>query len=362
MNRPVVIPDRPLSATDVRRLRRQILRWYDRHRRDLPWRAQPDGLSEPYHVWLSEIMLQQTTVATVKSYFARFLERWPTIEQLAEAGLDDVLHAWQGLGYYARARNLHRCARAIVDHHGGEFPDTEHELLALPGIGDYTAAAVAAIAFGRKTTPVDGNIIRVIARLFAVSDPIPGSKSVIKELTSPLVPAKRAGDFAQALMDLGATVCTPRNPTCVLCPWMRDCRSFAEGAPERYPVKLKKKARPTRHGVAYWITRDDGAVFLRRREEKGLLGGMMEVPSSDWREAVWPRMEAQSHAPFKSEWTLKPGVIEHTFTHFHLVLTVMTTHIKKDHGLNGTWCHPDHFGEFALPTVMKKIVRHIAPS
>ena len=307
-------------------------------------------------------MLQQTTVATVKSYFARFLERWPTIEQLAEAGLDDVLHAWQGLGYYARARNLHRCARAIVDHHGGEFPDTEHELLALPGIGDYTAAAVAAIAFGRKTTPVDGNIIRVIARLFAVSDPIPGSKSVIKELTSPLVPAKRAGDFAQALMDLGATVCTPRNPTCVLCPWMRDCRSFAEGAPERYPVKLKKKARPTRHGVAYWITRDDGAVFLRRREEKGLLGGMMEVPSSDWREAVWPRMEAQSHAPFKSEWTLKPGVIEHTFTHFHLVLTVMTTHIKKDHGLNGTWCHPDHFGEFALPTVMKKIVRHIAPS
>jgi A/G-specific adenine glycosylase len=328
----------------------------------LPWRAQPDGLSEPYHVWLSEIMLQQTTVATVKSYFARFLERWPTIEQLAEAGLDDVLHAWQGLGYYARARNLHRCARAIVDHHGGEFPDTEHELLALPGIGDYTAAAVAAIAFGRKTTPVDGNIIRVIARLFAVSDPIPGSKSVIKELTSPLVPAKCAGDFAQALMDLGATVCTPRNPTCVLCPWMRDCRSFAEGAPERYPVKLKKKARPTRHGVAYWITRDDGAVFLRRREEKGLLGGMMEVPSSDWREAVWPRMEAQSHAPFKSEWTLKPGVIEHTFTHFHLVLTVMTTHIKKDHGLNGTWCHPDHFGEFALPTVMKKIVRHIAPS
>ncbi|MGY8991077.1 MAG: A/G-specific adenine glycosylase, partial [Rhodospirillales bacterium] len=284
------------------------------------------------------------------------------IEQLAEAGLDDVLHAWQGLGYYARARNLHRCARAIVDHHGGEFPDTEHELLALPGIGDYTAAAVAAIAFGRKTTPVDGNIIRVIARLFAVSDPIPGSKSVIKELTSPLVPAKCAGDFAQALMDLGATVCTPRNPTCVLCPWMRDCRSFAEGAPERYPVKLKKKARPTRHGVAYWITRDDGAVFLRRREEKGLLGGMMEVPSSDWREAVWPRMEAQSHAPFKSEWTLKPGVIEHTFTHFHLVLTVMTTHIKKDHGLNGTWCHPDHFGEFALPTVMKKIVRHIAPS
>jgi A/G-specific adenine glycosylase len=362
VNRPVVIPDRPLSATDVRRLRRQILRWYDRHRRDLPWRAQPDGLSEPYHVWLSEIMLQQTTVATVKSYFARFLERWPTIEQLAEAGLDDVLHAWQGLGYYARARNLHRCARAIVDHHGGEFPDTEHELLALPGIGDYTAAAVAAIAFGRKTTPVDGNIIRVIARLFAVSDPIPGSKSVIKELTSPLVPAKCAGDFAQALMDLGATVCTPRNPTCVLCPWMRDCRSFAEGAPERYPVKLKKKARPTRHGVAYWITRDDGAVFLRRREEKGLLGGMMEVPSSDWREAVWPRMEAQSHAPFKSEWTLKPGVIEHTFTHFHLVLTVMTTHIKKDHGLNGTWCHPDHFGEFALPTVMKKIVRHIAPS
>lgn len=362
MNRPVATSDRPLSATDIRRLRRQILTWYDRNRRDLPWRARPGDVSDPFHVWLSEIMLQQTTVATVKSYFARFLERWPTIEQLAEASLDDVLHAWQGLGYYARARNLHRCAQVIVGKHSGDFPNTEEELLALPGIGDYTAAAIAAIAFGRKATPVDGNIIRVMARLFAVSDPMPGSKSVIKNLTAPLVPAKRAGDFAQALMDIGATVCTPRNPRCTLCPWIKDCRSFAEGTPEQYPVKLKKKARPTRHGVAYWITRDDGAVLLRRREEKGLLGGMMEVPSSDWREATWPRLEAQSQAPFKSKWTLIPGVVEHTFTHFHLELTVMTAHIQKDHGLNGTWCSPDRFGEFALPTVMKKIVRHVSSS
>jgi A/G-specific adenine glycosylase len=342
---------------DMRRLRRRLLSWYDRHRRELPWRALPGEAADPYRVWLSEIMLQQTTVATVKSYFERFLERWPDIHALAAADLDEVLHAWQGLGYYARARNLHRCARVLVAEYGGQFPDTEEELRRLPGIGEYTAAAVSAIAFGRKTTPVDGNIIRVMARLMAVGDPMPGSKSVIKELTAPLMPQKRAGDFAQALMDLGATVCTPRNPVCALCPWMKDCRAYQDQAVEKYPVKKKQRQRPVRHGVAYWITRSDGAVLLRRREEKGLLGGMMEVPSSDWREKSWSAPEARSNAPLKSKWVRIPGVVEHTFTHFHLELIVMKTRVRKDHGLNGTWCRPDEFSEFALPTVMKKVAR-----
>ncbi len=259
------------------------------------------------------------------------------MDKLARAELDDVLHAWQGLWYYASARNLHRCAQVIVTDHGGEFPSTEQVLLSLPGIGDYTAAAIAAIAFGRKSTPVDGNIMRVIARLLAVDDPMPGSKSIIKDLAAPLMPMRRVGDFAQALMDLGATVCTPRNPTCSLCPWIKDCRSYIKGDPERYPVKVKPRKRPTRHGVAYWITRKDGAVLLRRRDEKGLLGGMMEVPSSDWREQAWSRPEAQSNAPLKSKWNSIPGTVEHTFTHFHLKLTVMTASFQEDHGLNGTW-------------------------
>ena len=213
MTRPVTVTHPPLLANDIRRLRRQLLAWYDRHRRDLPWRAGPGQTADPYHVWLSEIMLQQTTVATVTPYFARFLKRWPSLDALAAADLDEVLHAWQGLGYYARARNLHRCARVLVDRHGAVFPDIEAALRVLPGIGDYTAAAIAAIAFGRRTTPVDGNIIRVMARLFAVADPMPAAKNVLKDLTAPLMPPRRAGDFAQGLMDLGAMVCTPRNPT-----------------------------------------------------------------------------------------------------------------------------------------------------
>jgi len=361
-NRPVSNLDSTLSPNEVRRLRRQLLAWYDRHRRDLPWRAKPEQVPDPYHVWLSEIMLQQTTVATVKSYFVRFLQRWPDVEALARASLDDVLHAWQGLGYYARARNLHRCAQVLVHDHDGIFPNTEEELRRLPGIGDYTAAAIAAIAFGHKTTPVDGNIIRVMARLLAVGDPMPGSKSIIKDLTAPLMPLRRAGDFAQALMDLGATVCTPRNPTCSLCPWIKSCRAQATGYPVHYPVKAKTRARPTRHGVAYWIIRNDGAVLLRRREEKGLLGGMMEVPSSDWREQGWSVSEARSNAPLKSKWSRIPGIVEHTFTHFHLELTVMTARIEKTRGLNGTWCCPEQFSDYALPTVMKKVARHVHSS
>ncbi len=351
-----------MNPTLNRRLRRQLLSWYDRHRRRLPWRAEPGDIPDPYRVWLSEIMLQQTTVATVRSYFERFLERWPVIEALAEAPLDDVLHAWQGLGYYARARNLHRCAQVIAADHQGRFPETEAELLELPGIGAYTAAAIAAIAFGKKTTPVDGNIIRVISRLHAVSEPLPKAKAIVAALTAPLMPAKRTGDFAQALMDLGATVCAPRNPSCGACPWQKSCEAYGQGQPTVYPVKAPKRARPTRRGVVYWLTRDDGAFLLRRRAEKGLLGGMMEVPTSEWREKKWSMPEAKSCAPVNANWKMLDGTVEHTFTHFHLELTVMTAAIKEDRDLEGTWCPSDRLSDYALPTVMKKVAKHVHSS
>jgi A/G-specific adenine glycosylase len=343
------------TAVTPAALRRRLLGWYDRRRRKLPWRAEPGEVPDPYRVWLSEIMLQQTTVATVRSYFQAFLERWPTVERLAEAPLDDVLHAWQGLGYYARARNLHRCAQTVVSDHGGVFPATEEALRALPGIGDYTAAAVAALAFGRKAAPVDGNIMRVIARLFAIPDAMPEGKARVQERLAPLVPARRAGDFAQALMDLGAMVCTPRTPACGACPVSPACRALADGDPQLFPVKKAKRAKPTRRGVAYWITLADGTVLLRRRAESGLLGGMMEVPTSEWRARDWPLAEAKSRAPVKAAWTRLPGSVRHTFTHFHLELTVLAAEIERRNSVDGVWCPAGRLGDYALPTVMKKI-------
>ncbi|MEQ8193895.1 MAG: A/G-specific adenine glycosylase [Rhodospirillales bacterium] len=336
-------------------LRRRLLGWYDRHRRSLPWRVEPGEAPDPYRVWLSEIMLQQTTVATVRSYFEAFLKRWPTVDRLAAAPLDDVLHAWQGLGYYARARNLHRCALAVAADHNGKFPDTEEALRDLPGIGEYTAAAIAAIVFKRKTAPVDGNIIRVIARLFAMPDVMPAAKLKVKERMMPLVPPRRAGDFAQALMDLGAMVCTPRNPACAICPWNAGCRAHASGDPQAFPVKKAKRAKPMRRGVAYWIAAPDGTVLLRRRAEEGLLGGMMEVPSSEWRERDWPLAEAKSKAPVKAAWKRLPGRVNHTFTHFHLELTVLAAEIERVNSLDGVWCQAGRLGDYALPTVMKKV-------
>jgi A/G-specific adenine glycosylase len=247
-----------------------ILKWYDRHRRQLPWRSPPGAPADPYHVWLSEIMLQQTTVVTVKSYFENFLEIWPKISDLAAAPLDDVLHAWQGLGYYARARNLHKCAGVIVTEFGSLFPEDEQALLTLPGIGPYTAAAIAAIAFGKKTTPVDCNIERVIARLFAVSEALPKSKPKLTELAVKLTPDDRAGDYAQALMDIGATICTPKKPTCSLCPLSGECRAEARGIAEELPARAPKKNKPTRLGTAFWLVNPKGEILLRRRPEKGL--------------------------------------------------------------------------------------------
>ena len=244
---------------------RALLAWYDRHRRRLPWRAGPGEGAEPYAVWLSEIMLQQTTVAAVKSYFEKFLTRWPTVADLANADTADVMAAWAGLGYYARARNLHACAKVVATDHGGCFPDTEQALRALPGIGPYTAAAIAAIAFDRKAVVVDGNVERVMARVFGVIEPPPKSKPRLVELAARLTPARRPGDYAQAVMDLGATICTPRSPACSLCPWMAPCVARAKGIAETLPRKIAKAPTPTRHGVAFWMVRGDGAVLLRRR-------------------------------------------------------------------------------------------------
>ncbi|MBT4888428.1 MAG: A/G-specific adenine glycosylase [Rhodospirillales bacterium] len=271
-----------------------LLDWYDLNRRELPWRhAQPD----PYHVWLSEVMLQQTTVVAVTPRYARFLERWPDIQALAEASLDDVLHEWQGLGYYARARNLHCCAQHIVAQDEGRFPDTEKALHDLPGVGDYTAAAIAAIAFGEPVAPVDGNVIRVISRLDALEQIMPTGKQVVQKRVTRLVPEDRPGDFAQAMMDLGAIVCTPRNPKCEICPWEEACKARAGGDAQSYPRKAPKKHKPTRYGVVFWLTDRSGRVMLRRREEKGLLGGMMEFPSTEWLEQAQSSEDVAFQAP-----------------------------------------------------------------
>jgi A/G-specific adenine glycosylase len=343
----------------IRGIRRDLLAWYDRECRRLPWRAPPGDRASPYEVWLSEIMLQQTTVATVIPYYDRFVARWPTVEDLASADLDAVLHAWQGLGYYARARNLHRCARIVARERGGRFPETEAALRVLPGIGTYTAAAVAAIAFGRPATPVDGNVERVVARLFAVDAPPPAGKRRVRALAESLTPKRRPGDFWQAVMDLGAGVCTPRAPACEGCPVSGWCGARRVARPEDIPPRKGKPARPSRHGVAFWLADAEGAVLLRRRPASGLLGGMMEVPSTAWRESPWTMEEAEAAAPVAAEWRPVAGVVRHTFTHFHLSLIVLAARVEGAATIDGTWCPPERFDDYALPTVMRKVIRSV---
>ena len=338
----------------------QLLAWYDAHARVLPWRARPGEPSDPYRVWLSEIMLQQTTVQAVKAYFEKFLALWPTVEALAAAPLDDVLKAWAGLGYYARARNLHACAREVVSRFGGRFPETEEGLRTLPGIGPYTAGAIAAIAFGGRHAAVDGNVERVISRIHAIETPLPDSKPEIRARAQALVPERRAGDFAQAMMDLGATICTPRDPNCLICPWAEHCRGRITGLAPTLPRKKPRKDVPTRRGTAFWIERGDGAVLLRRRPEKGLLGGMMEVPSTAWGEAP---LAPEAEAPLIAQWRRLPGKIAHTFTHFHLELDVWRAEDVADGELRDDgdyrWTPRGELAGEALPTVMRKVVAHV---
>lgn len=345
-------------------LRRSLLDWYDQCRRELPWRAQPGEVPDAYAVWLSEIMLQQTTVATVAGYWRAFLDRWPRVEDLARAAPDDVMHAWQGLGYYARARNLHACAKHVANVHDGRFPADEALLRGLPGIGDYTAAAIAAIAYGRPAVPVDGNVVRVLARMHALPTPLPAVRTHIMRLAETLVAADRSGDFAQALMDLGATVCTPRRPRCPACPWRVGCAALAGGAPEAFPRIAPRGEKPVRWGIAFWAERSDGAVLVRKRPPRGLLGGMVEFPSTPWRNTAWAAGEAIKLAPVAARWGELPGEIRHTFTHFHLRLKLLHGRCADTAGEGAPdgegepwWCVPADFPALALPTLMKKIAR-----
>lgn len=342
-----------------------LLAWYDRHARALPWRISPDEraqgvVADPYLVWLSEIMLQQTTVQAVKPYFAAFVTRWPTVADLAAAETEDVMKAWAGLGYYSRARNLKRCADVIAADHNGRFPDTEEGLLSLPGVGPYTAAAIAAIAFDRPAAVVDGNIERVFTRLFEIETPLPSAKGEIRDLVGEATPASRPGDFAQALMDLGATICTPRRPACALCPLSMDCQARQSGRQEQFPVKLPKKTKPVRLGAAFVAERGDGAVLLVKRPDKGLLGGMTGVPTTNWTVRADGETGAKS-APFQAGWRSK-GVISHVFTHFELRLEVFHAVVTTIPDHEGWWGDSDSLPGEALPTVMKKALGAAYPA
>ena len=327
----------------------------------LPWRARAGRKADPYAVWLSEIMLQQTTVKTVGPYFTKFLTRWPTVEALAQAPLDDVLRAWAGLGYYARARNLHACARAVVERHGGIFPADLDALRALPGIGDYTAAAVGSIAFDLPAVPVDGNVERVVTRLYAVEQAMPAAKPEIKRLAASLLPPRRSGDFAQSFMDLGATICSPKKPACVLCPWNDACMARARGDQETFPRKAPKREGKQRFGAAFVALRADGQknleVLLRQRPEKGLLGSMTEVPGSDWAHD-FDLKTALDAAPLKAKWRKLGGEVTHVFTHFPLRLTVYVAELPRGTRApkGARWAKVSGLTGEALPTVMRKVL------
>ncbi len=347
---------------DMSELADALLDWYDENARELPWRIPPGSgkKPDPYRIWLSEIMLQQTTVVTVIPYFEKLLALWPTVFDLANAELDQILAAWAGLGYYARARNLHKCADYIVRELNGIFPDNEVELLKLPGIGNYTAAAIAAIAFGRQATVMDGNIERVMARMFNVATPLPEAKPILKEHAREITPAHRAGDYAQAVMDLGSDICGSKILKCKgRCPWEENCAANALGTADALPHRKSKTAKPTRRGYAFWAEYK-GHLWLCRRPETGLLGGMMEVPSSDWLETPdWDAVPIPQ-IPIIANWKETPGLVRHSFTHFHLELKIIRLELLEMIELQeGDWFLFSRIEDLALPTVMMKIIHHL---
>jgi A/G-specific adenine glycosylase len=355
-NRQIPPAKRPTSA--------DLLAWYDRHARRLAWRVAPKERAcgvrpDPYRVWLSEVMLQQTTVKAVAPYFLRFVARWPDVRDLAAAANFEVMAAWAGLGYYSRARNLIACARVVAELPGARFPNAVAELARLPGIGAYTSAAIAAIAFDEPVAVVDGNVERVVARLFAIDVPMPAAKELIREALQPLVPQERAGEFAEALMDLGATICTPKKPACALCPWSDPCLARQQGRQLEFPVKAAKRARPIRYGTAFVARRADGAILLRRRPPRGLLGGMSEVPGSEWLEAAAEATEPPLHA----RWQTISEPVQHGFTHFELRLSVKRAEVPVDvDAPNGCWWAPaSTLADEALPNVMKKTIEAAYP-
>jgi A/G-specific adenine glycosylase len=339
------------------KLSESLLAWYDIHRRVLPWRAPKGKRADPYRVWLSEIMLQQTTVQAVGTYYRKFLIRWPDVEALAEAMEDDVLAAWAGLGYYARARNLHAAARLVAREMGGIFPTTAESLRALPGVGAYTAAAIAAIAYDERQAAMDANAERVIARAFAVDTPMPKAKAELHALCSQLVP-ERAGDFAQALMDLGSAICTPKRPACGNCPWTDDCRARLRGIQERLPVKAPKLARPMKRGAAFVARDKSGAVLLVKRPDKGLLASMLQPPLGPWTGAFPSPAKALAQAPFSAKWIKRAGIVRHGFTHFELETEVYVAQVSTRPRFKGTWIASERLGDVALPTVMRKMLEH----
>lgn len=338
------------------KLSRSLLDWYNQNRRVFPWRSPHGVVADPYHVWLSEIMLQQTGTASVIAYFEKFVARWPGVHALAAAQLDELLTAWAGLGYYARARNLHKCAKIISTEMNGEFPSGQDALLNLPGIGAYTAAAISAIAFDKPAPVLDGNIERVLSRLFAITTPLPGAKAQLRDLTAALIDCERPGDAAQAMMDLGAMICTPRTPDCGRCPWRKNCAAHAQGIAEALPVKMRKAPGPTRRGAIFWLIRKDGAVLLRRRPESGLLGGMMEFPGTPWTETA---VDSALYAPASCKWLTLPGMVRHVFTHFKLELTVYAGFGNANDGAEDIWADPAQLQNYALPAVMQKVAAHV---
>lgn len=326
-----------------------LLAWYDAHARDLPWRARPgSNAPDPYRVWLSEIMLQQTTVAAVKPKFATFTGKWPDFAALAAADETEVMAAWAGLGYYARARNLIACARVVVARHGGAFPGAEAELRALPGIGDYTAAAIASIAFGQRAVVVDANVERVVARLFAIRQPLPAGRTAIRAAADTITPDTRSGDFAQGMMDLGSSICTFRAPKCLACPLSAACKGFADGAPETYPVKAPKAAKPQRYGTIFWVE-DRGKVLLVRRPPNGLLGGMRALPTGPWSDTS----SGLADAPMAAGWQMLDSKVTHVFTHFRLELTLAVAR-REAHSADGEWWPIADLESAGLPSVFAK--------